>query len=254
MSTSPSIFNGLNAQKLIKFNKYIEVYKNLGKEMDNNFDQVFTATISNLLFILKSFLLLVEYNTEEKKIEEISIIDQQRMEQHVNKKLKSTLLQKQSLQTINDITKDLPQESKTVIDKYVPTIMSNVKNSILNDYINKQKSMMSTSTVKNKMKQRLVAIQNDIGQKLNDINYNYDYYMYIKLIEVVVLFYTYLKDIDNYKQDDSTFLNKDEKIQVSNQMKEKFNEIAFQSKQKQKKLMNDISRFVVTGLKEKNII
>ena len=73
-----------------------------------------------------------------------------------------------------------------------------------------------------------------------------------------------MSNIENYIDDNSLFLNHDQNVQVSSSMKEKFNKIALNDnqrpsqtqmqtpKQKKQQLVDNISRFVVTNLKQNN--
>jgi hypothetical protein len=247
----------LNSQKLENFKKIIRLYKDNIDEKEKNFDIVFTSTVSNILFVLQSFLLLVEYNIENSELEDNSVRDQKQTQENINKKLQTTLKQKTLQNVKTDIESNLEGVSdidKKVVLRYLPSIISNVKNTIMNDYMNQEKKYQSTSHMKTLLSRKLVKIQTEVKQKVNNINYNFYFYVYITLIDVVVIFFKYLSNIDNFKVEGQNFLNKNQKVKVSSQMKKKFNNIALQDKQSQVNLMNDISRLVVTGLKQKNII
>ena len=247
----------LNSQKLENFKKIIRLYKDNIDEKEKNFDIVFTSTVSNILFVLQSFLLLVEYNIENSELEDNSVRDQKQTQENINKKLQTTLKQKtlQNVKTdIESYLEGVSDNDKKVVLRYLPSIISNVKNTIMNDYMNQEKKYQSTSHMKTLLSRKLVKIQTEVKQKVNNINYNFYFYVYITLIDVVVIFFKYLSNIDNFKVEGQNFLNKNQKVKVSSEMKKKFNNIALQDKQSQVNLMNDISRLVVTGLKQKNII
>ena len=110
-------------------------------------------------------------------------------------------------------------------------------------------------------KNKLFRIQTQIAVTLNDLNYNFEPFCLFKLIEIVVILYKFISNVENYIDDNPLFLNHDQNVQVSSSMKEKFNKIALNQNQKssqttpkvkRQQLVDNISRFVVTNLKENN--
>jgi len=232
----------LNSAKYTNFNDIVNVYID-DIDPDQTFDSINTSVISNLKYICEAFFFLIEY-LEEDKVENNLLQTQ---------KEQTLTVKKQVRESVEQLIGDLPQQERNRIQQLLPSITNNVKNQLI-----KHKPLSISQLRKNK----LFRIQSEVAFALNDLNYNFQPYCFFKLIEIVVILYKYVSNIENYIDENPLFLNHNQNVNVSSSMKEKFNKIALNQdenssksqspKVKKQQLVDNISRFVVTNLKENN--
>ena len=228
----------LNNLKSRNFNSIVNAYID---DIDNtqSFDNINSIVISNLKYICEAFLFLVEYLDEDKP-ENVVLQSQKQQTLTVRKQVRGS---------VEQLIQDLPQEERKTIQQLLPIITNNVKTQLI-----KQKPLTSSQLRKNK----LFRIQNQVAITVNDLTHNYQPFCFFKLIEIVVILYKFVSNIENYIDDNTLFLNHDQNVNVSSSMKEKFNKIALNQgttkspKQNRQQLVDNISRFVVTNLKQHN--
>jgi len=232
----------LNRTKSTNFNHILNVYLN-DIDPDQTFDSINSSVISNMKYICEAFFFLIDYLEEDKA--ENNILQSQ--------KEQTLTVKKQVRDSVEQLIGDLAKEQRKKIQQLLPTITNNVKNQLI-----KHKPLSTSQLRKNK----LFRIQSQVALALNDLNFNFQPFCFFKLIEIVVIIYKYVADIENYIDDNPLFLNHNQNVNVSSSMKEKFNKIALNQHQKSSKsqspqvkrqqLVDNISRFVVTNLKENN--
>ena len=238
------IFNSLNDAKVKKFQKIVNIYKQI--DYNDDFDNVNASVIANLKYICEAFFFLVEYLGENDETEHSVKPSEKQQTLTVRKQVKHNLQQ---------LTEDLPQSERKHIQQLIPTIAATVKRDL---------SKQKPSTPTDLRKRKLSRIQNEIAITVNDLKYKYDAFCLFKLIDIVVILYKYICNIENYINESQLFLNHDQLINVSASMKNKFNKIALpqqtssrqetnkqSSTQKRQELVDNISRFLVTNLKQK---
>lgn len=232
----------LNRTKSTNFNYIVNVYLD-DIDPDQTFDSINSSVISNLKYICEAFFFLIEY-LEEDKVENNLVQSQ---------KEQTLTVKKQVRESVEQLIGDLAKEQRKKIQQLLPSITNNVKNQLM-----KHKPLSTSQLRKNK----LFRIQSQVAFALNDLNYNFRPFCFFKLIEIVVILYKYVSNIENYIDENPLFLNHNQNINVSSSMKEKFNKIALNQdenssksqppKVKKQQLVDNISRFVVTNLKENN--
>ena len=234
----------LNDLKSKNFDFIVDAYID-NIDPNQSFDVINSLVISNLKYISEAFLFLLEYLDDDKQ--ENVVLQSQRQQ--------TFTVRKQIRESVDQLIQDLPQQERNRIQQLIPSITNNVKNQLI-----KHKPLTPSQLRKNK----LFRIQTQLAISVNDLNYDYEPFCLFKLIEIVVILYKFLANIENYIDDNSLFLNHDQNVQVSSSMKEKFNKIALNDnqrpsqthiqtpKQKRQQLVDNISRFVVTNLKQNN--